>query len=261
MTRGAPPAAGGVGGLVASASSSRPSTAHVADETEWRRATARADHVRPRTPLNHPDGTRNDPGSCVAQPGTTRLSIQESYDPNGVAFASGPSNPDGLGLRSYRGQAPGSLDAEFTARAAHQGFPGIVCGGILGALCESHANWTAAISIMDHFSTPSPPLTVTHSFTVELLSPTPVDEPLLLRSRVVGADPDYKSLDVAVGVYRRTGASVDAGPLPPPPQKQRSDGKEELDWKDEGAMHIDGYVLTARSVGRFRKIGPLRAIR
>ena len=209
--------------LVASASSSRPSTAHVADETEWRRATARADHVRPRTPLNHPDGTRNDPGSCVAQPGTTRLSIQESYDPNGVAFASGPSNPDGLGLRSYRGQAPGSLDAEFTARAAHQGFPGIVCGGILGALCESHANWTAAISIMDHFSTPSPPLTVTHSFTVELLSPTPVDEPLLLRSRVVGADPDYKSLDGAFARcrVRRRRSGLFRAPARTPGERER----------------------------------------
>ena len=246
-----------------------------------------AAHVRSRrTPHVHPDGTANEPGSCVG-PGGQRLSLQESYDPHGVAFASGPSNPKGLGLRSFRSEvveaAGPVLDAEFVARSEHQGFPGIVGGGVLGALAETHMNWCAAVAVMDHFATPSPPLTVSQTYTVDLVAPTPVGEPLLLRAKVMGADADYKALNICCGVYRRAAVGAGGAPSTPPSATAAADSTERAasgallaqtqargdgsvnwggaDWKDEGALHIDGYVLTARAYGRFRKIGPLRAIR
>ena len=75
------------------------------------------------------------------------LSVQEEYAPNSICFGCGPSNKDGLQIRSYRIEE--GLEMEFDCDKKHQAFPGVINGGILGSLIDCHGNWTAAIAIME----------------------------------------------------------------------------------------------------------------
>lgn len=113
--------------------------------------------------------------------------MQESYEPGGLSFGSGPKNTMGLGLRSFRPSEeapPGTLESEFVAAEHLCGFPGTVCGGILGVLVESQGNWSAAMALMDSHRLSAPPLTVTREFRVELLRPAPTGKVLLVKSEV-----------------------------------------------------------------------------
>ena len=47
-----------------------------------------------------------------------------------------------------------------------QAFPGIINGGVIGALFDCHGNWTAAIALMDRAGLPRPPLTLTSELLV-----------------------------------------------------------------------------------------------
>jgi hypothetical protein len=52
---------------------------------------------------------------------------------------------------------------------ARQAFPGIINGGVIGALFDCHGNWTAAIALMDRAGLPRPPLTLTSELLVRCL--------------------------------------------------------------------------------------------
>ena len=65
--------------------------------------------------------------------------------------------------------------AEWKAETHHEAFPGVLNGGIIGALLDCHANWTAAWALMEKSGSDSPPCTVTAEFSVKLLRPTPTD--------------------------------------------------------------------------------------
>lgn len=176
----------------------------------------------------HPDGTANTPGTCVRAPG--RLSIQEAYEPRGVSFGSGLANPIGLQLRSYRPEGPlvaGTLEAEWEAGEEHQGIPGVVAGGILGAIVENQGNWSAAVALMDNFDLRAPPLTVTSSYRVDLLKPAPVGQPLAVRCEVQYCT----DVDVEVEVTISTRSPV----------------------------HEGAEITCAIGQGSFKKIGPLRS--
>ncbi len=113
-------------------------------------------------------------------------SIQEQYAPKNSCFGCGPANEKGLRIRSF---ADGDqLVASWQASDHHEAFPGMLNGGITGALLDCHSNWTAAWHLMRRNGTDSPPCTVTAEFHVKLRRPTPTDAALQLRARVVETD-------------------------------------------------------------------------
>ncbi|KAK3272498.1 hypothetical protein CYMTET_19208, partial [Cymbomonas tetramitiformis] len=82
--------------------------------------------------MTHPDGTKNIPGTCIRKAG--RLSVQESYEPQGTSFGSGIHNPVGLHLRSYRSSE--GLESLWKAEKHHEAFPGVVAGAVISGLFE-----------------------------------------------------------------------------------------------------------------------------
>jgi acyl-coenzyme A thioesterase PaaI-like protein len=106
-----------------------------------------------------------------------RLSIQETYWPEGICFGCGPSNVQGLHIKSYpRGE---EIFGEWTPEAHHQAFPGILNGGIIGTLLDCHSAAASWWALSDEGREPGSNL-VTAEYTIKLLRPTPVDRPLTL---------------------------------------------------------------------------------
>lgn len=114
-------------------------------------------------------------------------SLQERYAPKSICFGCGCANPRGLRIRSFEAAAGGELICDWTPEAHHQAFPGMLNGGITGALLDCHANWAAAMHLMRKHGWYRPRATVTAKYTVEMLAPVPADRALRLRSRVVDA--------------------------------------------------------------------------
>src|SRR6476469_9288397 len=103
---------------------------------------------------------------------SNQASLQETYSPAGICFGCGPTNEKGLKIRSF---AEGDeVVAEWHAEPHHQAFPGMLNGGIIGALLDCHSNWTAAYFLMKRDGLDQAPCTVTAEFHVKLLRPTPV---------------------------------------------------------------------------------------
>ena len=110
-------------------------------------------------------------------------SVQELHAPSSICFGCGPSNKDGLRIRSFRGG--NGLEMEFNPTEEHQAFPGMINGGIIGTLLDCHGNWTAAIALMDQAGASEPPCTVTASYSIKLRRPTPFGVILSVTGEVV----------------------------------------------------------------------------
>lgn len=111
------------------------------------------------------------------------LCIQEQYAPRNACFGCGPANEKGLGIRSFvEGDA---LVASWRPEPHHEAFPGILNGGIIGALLDCHSNWAAAYFLMKDQGEDHPPCTVTADFHVKLKRPTPTDQPIYLRAHLL----------------------------------------------------------------------------
>ena len=67
----------------------------------------------------------------------------------------------------------------------HEAFPGMLNGGIVGALLDCHSNWCAAHHLMGEMGLDKTPCTVTADFHVKLRAPTPSDRPVHLTAHVV----------------------------------------------------------------------------
>jgi len=109
-------------------------------------------------------------------------SLQERYAPRNTCFGCGPANEKGLRIESR--VAGDEVVCDWTPEEHHQAFPGMLNGGIAGALLDCHSNWTAAHHLMQRTGADEPPCTVTAEYTVTLKAPTPL-EPLHLVARVV----------------------------------------------------------------------------
>lgn len=110
------------------------------------------------------------------------LSLQERYAPQLACFGCGPANELGLRIRSFaRGE---EVVCEWQPQKHHEAYPGMLNGGIIGALIDCHANWTAAWHLMQRAGADAPPCTVTAEFSVKLLRPTPSDSHVTLTARV-----------------------------------------------------------------------------
>ena len=120
-------------------------------------------------------------------------SVQEQYSPDGICFGCGPANEKGLRIRSF--SDGDQLVAEWRAEAHHQAFPGVLNGGIIGALLDCHSNWAAAYFLMKRDGGSEAPCTVTADFHVKLLRPTPADALITLKARVVESSQDRATVE------------------------------------------------------------------
>lgn len=123
-------------------------------------------------------------GSGAAAPTDGEPSLQDRFAPHNACFGCGPQNEKGLRLKSHVAD-DGSLVATFRPEAHHEAFPGVLNGGIIGALLDCHSNWTAAHALMLARGETAPPCTVTAEFHVKLRHPTPTDVPVSLHARAV----------------------------------------------------------------------------
>lgn len=115
-------------------------------------------------------------------------SLQETYAPNGICFGCGVKNEKGLRIRSF---AEGDeVICEWHAEPHHQAFPGMINGGIIGALLDCQSNWTAAYFLMKQNGKTEPDCTVTADFHVKLRRPTPFDATIYLKAKVVESTED-----------------------------------------------------------------------
>ena len=115
-------------------------------------------------------------------------SIQETYAPQSICFGCGPANEKGLRIRSF--EKDGEYVCEWRAEKHHEAFPGMLNGGIIGSLLDCHSNWAAAHYMMKAKGAESPDATVTASYSIKLLRPTPSDALIKLRAWVVDTEGD-----------------------------------------------------------------------
>lgn len=112
-------------------------------------------------------------------------SLQDRYAPDTRCFGCGPSNPEGLRIKTVVVGDEGICD--FTPARAHEAFDGYVAGGIIGVVFDCHCNWTAAHHLMVRNRLDRPPATVTAEYCVAFRAPTPSGGSLRFRARVVDA--------------------------------------------------------------------------
>ena len=123
-------------------------------------------------------------------------SLQERYAPHNACFGCGPANDQGLRLRSCL--EDGQVVAEWTPEKHHEAFPGVLNGGIIGALLDCHGNWAAAYHLMRQTQAATPPCTVTADFAVKLHRPTPSTSPVRLRAQVLESSHDRATVEATL---------------------------------------------------------------
>lgn len=110
-----------------------------------------------------------------------------------MCFGCGPKNEKGLRIRSF---AEGDeFIAEWHAEKHHEAFPGVLNGGIIGALLDCHSNWAAAYFLMKRDGKTEAPCTVTADFHVKLHRPTPSDALITLKAHVVDSAEDRATVE------------------------------------------------------------------
>lgn len=122
-------------------------------------------------------------------------SVQERYAPKNMCFGCGPANEKGLRIRSMeRGD---ELVCDWTPEAHHLAFPGVLNGGIIGAILDCHSNWAAAMHLMRAQGLDHPPCTVTADYHVTLRRPTPI-APLTIFAKVVESSADRATVEARI---------------------------------------------------------------
>src|SRR5438270_8504143 len=123
----------------------------------------------------------------------TDQSLQEKYAPKNACFGCGPANPEGLHIRSFAKN--GEVVAEWQPEQKYEAFPGVLNGGIIGALLDCHCNWAAAYHLMKNAGGDHPPCTVTAEYSIKLLRPTPTIGPISLSAHVVEMKGDRATIE------------------------------------------------------------------
>lgn len=133
-----------------------------------------------------------------------KSSLQESYAPNSICFGCGPANAKGLRIRSFAVSDTETV-AEFLPEVHHEAFPGMVNGGIIGALLDCHSNWTACYALMKKSGAEAPPCTVTADFHVKLRAPTPSNQKILLKAKVAEMKEDRALIEAQLFTLQSDG--------------------------------------------------------
>jgi acyl-coenzyme A thioesterase PaaI-like protein len=121
--------------------------------------------------------------------------LQDALAPKSICFGCGPANEQGLKLKSYVEGA--ELVARFTPAPHHHAFPGVLNGGIIGALLDCHSNWAAVHELMKKSGASIAPCTVTADFHVKLKRPTPMGE-VILRAKAVSSESDRALIEATM---------------------------------------------------------------
>ena len=111
------------------------------------------------------------------------IGVQKQYAPSSICYGCGPANEKGLRITSTRTE--NGLELWFKPSEEHQAFPGVINGGIIGTLFDCHGNWATAIALLDSGFYDKIPCTVTFSYSVQLLRPTPAGILLHVTTNVV----------------------------------------------------------------------------
>lgn len=120
--------------------------------------------------------------------------LQDTFAPNNICFGCGPANERGLQIKSY---VDGSdVVCDFIPQDHHRALPGMINGGIIGALFDCHMNWAAAHRLMGDGD--ELPFTVTAEYSVRLRRPTPADTTLHLRARVTEVTDNKASVEASL---------------------------------------------------------------
>lgn len=124
---------------------------------------------------------------------TSEISIQDRFSPESICFGCGPANDKGLQIKSF--PDGDKLIASWHSDEHHQAFPGMLNGGIIGALLDCHSNWAAAYFLMKQNGKDTPDCTVTADFHVKLLRPTPSSAEIYLTAKVVDSREDRATVE------------------------------------------------------------------
>lgn len=123
-------------------------------------------------------------------------SLQEKYAPGNSCFGCGPANPKGLHVRSF--PKDNVVIADWKPEPHYEAFPGVLNGGIIGALLDCHSNWTASWALMNQAKENHPPCTVTADYAIKLLRPTPTNGPIHLEAKVVELKEDRATIEATL---------------------------------------------------------------
>lgn len=115
-------------------------------------------------------------------------SLQDRYSPKAVCYGCGPSNPEGLHIKSR--PEGDRLVADWDPLPKHTAFAGVTSGGIIAMLMDCHGNMTAAYFLMKARGLDAPPGTVTAELTVRYLKPSPLGKTLHISARCAGIEGD-----------------------------------------------------------------------
>jgi len=107
-------------------------------------------------------------------------SLQDTYAPQGRCFGCGPKNEQGLQIKTIMEGSKGTCI--WMPKAHHLAFENMLSGGICGTLLDCHSNWTGAYHLMLFNKLDAPPCTVTAKYSVELLRPVPMGQPLFIEA-------------------------------------------------------------------------------
>jgi acyl-coenzyme A thioesterase PaaI-like protein len=146
----------------------------------------------------------------------TTKSLQETWAPNNACFGCGPTNEKGLRIRSFvQGD---EVVCDWTPQPHHEAFPGVLNGGIIGALLDCHSNWAAIAHLMKVKGlTDKAPCCVTADYAIVLKRPCPTNGPVHLKAKVVQSEGDKAVVEATLeadGKVRATarGTFVAVGP-------------------------------------------------
>lgn len=135
------------------------------------------------------------------------VSLQEQYAPNNACFGCGPANEKGLRIRSFPSEEGDEVVCDWRPEPHHEAFPGMLNGGIAGALLDCHSNWTAAYHLMRRNGLEHPPCTVTADYSVKLYRPTPTNTQLHISARVVESTEDRAVVEASITAGGKTTAT------------------------------------------------------
>lgn len=111
--------------------------------------------------------------------------LQDRFWPENRCFGCGGANPDGLHLKSF--EVDGGLEAEWIPDPRYEGPPGVVNGGVMSVPMDCHGTWAAMVALgAAEGAGPIP--AVTAGYSVRLIAPTPVGQPVHLRAEVTACE-------------------------------------------------------------------------
>ena len=145
----------------------------------------------------------------MSGPEDPNLSLQERHAPHNACFGCGQANDQGLRIRSFPAPDGDGLVCTWTPQAHHEAFPGVLNGGLIGALLDCHSNWTAVWHLMRRDGLDKAPCCVTADFHVRMRHPTPSEGPVALRSQVIEATGNRVTVHAELTAGGRVTATCD----------------------------------------------------